>query len=249
MIVDYNVNAASDSVIFKRVHLEALVYNTLSCDSSITMDNNRYDLLAIFLFTTEEMLLSSCTSLDTRVDSLQMRRVGHQSQLDFVARLAIGSTEGCTKMVLDVTGASVNSFVASLGSDALEFGHDDFHGLSHNVCERVETTSVGHTDYKCACTFLYSRIDAEFESWDERFTTFKTEALHSVEFLGHEGTPLMGPVEAFVHVNLLSFRDGSELDRLELLTNPIANFTILDMHELHADLATVSFLVGLNQIT
>lgn len=212
MIVDNDVNATSDSVILKRVHLEALVYNTLSCDSGVTMHNDRYDLLAIFIFATEEMLLGTGTSLDTRVDCLQMRRVSHQSQLDFVARLAISSTEGCAKMIFDVTSASVGSLTASIWSDTLEFSHDDFHGLSHDVCESVKTTSVGHSNHKCACTFFDSGIDAEFKSWDERFTTFETEALHSVKLLRHEGTPLMRPVKTFVHMNLFSFSDGSELN-------------------------------------
>jgi len=58
----------------------------------------------------------------------------------------------------------------------------------------------------------------------------------------------MCKVEPFVHVYTLTLGWLSELDRLELLTDPVANFTILDMHELDADLTTVSLLVGFDKV-
>ena len=48
------------------------------------MDYNGHDSAPVFLLSAQEMLLGASSSLDTWVDSLQMRRVRKQSQLDLV---------------------------------------------------------------------------------------------------------------------------------------------------------------------
>ena len=78
------MDGSSNCVVLEALHLQALVYDALSCDGSITMDYDRYDSAPVFLLSTKEMLLGSCSTLDTWVDSLQMRWVGKQSQLDLV---------------------------------------------------------------------------------------------------------------------------------------------------------------------
>ena len=50
-------------------------------------------------------------------------------------------------------------------------------------------------------------------------------------------------------MNSLFFRDISELDRLEFLTNPIAGIAILDMHELDTDLTAICLFVSVEEIT
>ena len=108
---------------------------------------------------------------------------------------------------------------------------------------------MSHTNDESARTLLNSRVNAEFEARDERFATLEAETLHRVEFASHEGAPLVSVVQASVHVDLLTLGRLSELDRLELLADPVADFTFLDMHELNADLATISLLVGCEQVT
>lgn len=49
-------------------------------------------------------------------------------------------------------------------------------------------------------------------------------------------------------MDTLTLRRFSKLNLLELLTDPVANFALLDMHELHADFITVSFTVGTDKI-
>ena len=58
----------------------------------------------------------------------------------------------------------------------------------------------------------------------------------------------MGPVETLVHVDAFRFGYLTELDRFKFFTNPVANFTVLNMHELHSNLTAISFLVSLNQL-
>lgn len=151
-------------------------------------------------------------------------------------------------MILNITSASIDGVFVFIWSNALELGHDDLCRFPNHVSQSVETASMGHTDNKSAGSFLNCGVDAEFEAWHERLATLKTEPLHRVEFLCHEGTPLMCKVESLVHVYTLSFCRLFELDRLELLTDPVANLTILDMHKLDADLATVSLFVGFDKV-
>ena len=78
------MDGSSNCVVLEALHLQALVDNALSRDRCITMDYNRHDSAPVFLFPTQEMLLSSRSTLDTWVHSLKMRWVRKQSQLDLV---------------------------------------------------------------------------------------------------------------------------------------------------------------------
>ena len=142
-------------VVLQLLHLQTFIYNTLSSDSSITMHNYWNNRVTILVLATEEVLLSAGSSLNTWVDSLEMRGVRHKSELNFVSSFTILSAEGGTQMVLDITRLRVLRLFSLVWLDALELGHDDFHRLSYNVCERVKTTSVSHSDDKSSCTFLY----------------------------------------------------------------------------------------------
>lgn len=59
----------------------------------------------------------------------------------------------------------------------------------------------------------------------------------------------MRPIQASVHVNFFSFGLLSELNGLELLTDPIASFTVLNMHELNTNFTAVSRLIGIKNIS
>ena len=56
----------------------------------------------------------------------------------------------------------------------------------------------------------------------------------------------MGPIQASVQVDALLSTHISELNGLELLSEPIANLAVLNMHELNANLAAVGIFIGLN---
>ena len=176
-----------------------------------------------------------------------MGGVGHQRELDFVSSVSVTSAESCSKMVLDVASLGVDGLGTLLWLNTLELGHDCLHGLAHDVGESVKTTSVRHSDHKGAGTLVDGGVDAELEAWNERFAALKTEALHGVEFAGHEGTPLMRPVQAHVHVNALGLGWVAELNGLELFTDPVALLFVLNMHELNANFVAVSFAVSGNE--
>ena len=246
LVVDYNVDGATDGVVFEGLHLEALVDNTLTGDSGISVHNNRNNLLAIFVLSSEEVLLSAGTTTHTRVDSLQMRWVGHQSELNFMTRFSVASSESCAQMILNITCLGIDGFGTRLRRDALELSHDNLHGLANNISQSVETTSMSHSNYESASTLFHGRVDAELETGNKGFTTLKAKTLHRVEFASHESTPLMGPVKARVHVDSLFLAWLSELDLLKLVSDPIANLAVFNVHELDTNLVTVCLAVSRN---
>jgi len=242
------MDGTTNCIILERLHLKALIDDTLTGDSGITVNNDGHDLLTVLLLSAQEVLFGTSAPLHARIDGFQVRWVRHQSQLDLVTRVSITSAEGCSKMVFNIASLCVDRLSTLLWLDALEFCHDDLHGLSDNISESVKSTSMRHTNDKSSGAFLHSGVNAEFESWDEGLAALETESFHGIELAGHESTPLVRPVKTRVHVHSLTFRRLAELNRFELLTDPVANFTILDMHELHGNLIAVCFAVGLNQI-
>lgn len=77
LVVDDHVDRSTDSVVLESLHLEALVDDTLASHSSVTVHHDGHHLLAIFVLSSQEVLLGAGTSLHTWVHSLQVRRVRH----------------------------------------------------------------------------------------------------------------------------------------------------------------------------
>lgn len=75
-------------------------------------------------------------------------------------------------MIFDVTGAFVLSGELFLWSDTLELGHDYLEWLTNNVEQDIKSASVWHTNNKGAPAFFDTRVNSNFQSWDETFTTF-----------------------------------------------------------------------------
>jgi hypothetical protein len=240
------MDCSTDGVVLERLHLEALVDDSLTSNGGIPVDNDGDDLLSVLLLSTEEMLLSAASAHHAGVNSFQMGGVSHQRELDLVSSITVASTEGCSKMVLDVTSLGVDSLSTLLWLNTLELGHDCLHGLAHDVGESVETASVRHSDHEGAGTLFDGGVNAELEAWNERFAALETEALHGVEFHCHEGTPLMGPVQAHVQVDALGLGRVAELNSLELFADPVALFFVLNVHKLNANFLAVSLAVSSN---
>ncbi len=240
------MDGATDGVVFKGLHLEALVDNTLTGDSGVSVHNNRNNLLAIFVLSSKEVLLSAGAASHTWVDSFQVRWIGHQGEFNFVTRFTVASSESCAQMILDITCLGIDGFSARLWRDALELSHDDLHGLANNISQSVETTSMSHSNYESASTLFDGRVNAELEAGNEGFTALEAKTLHGVKFASHESTPLMGPVKARVHVDSLFLAWLSKLDLLKLVADPIANYTVFNVHELDTNLLAVCLAVSRN---
>ena len=149
-------------------------------------------------------------------------------------------------MVLNIASLGVNCLIALLWLNALEFGHDDLLWFSNDVSQSVQTAPMRHSDHESSRAFFNSGVDTVFKARNEGFAALQPEALHRIELAGHEGTPLVGPVQALVHVDPLFLAGFAELNRFELFANPVAHLTILDIHELDGDFAAVGLAICAN---
>ena len=133
LVINDYMDGSSDSVVFERLHLKAFVNDTLTGNGCISMHDNRDDFLAILLLAAEEMLLSTGAALHARIYGFQVRWVCHKGHLDFMASIPITPTEGRSEMIFDIACLSVSSLSSRLWLNALELGHNDFHGLPDYV--------------------------------------------------------------------------------------------------------------------
>ena len=247
LVVDDDVEGTTDGVVLEILHLKALVDDTLASHGGVTVDNDGDNLLAVLSLATEEVLLSASSSGDDRVDSLQVRWVSQKRQLDGGA-IIVSSLESSSQMIFDITRA--HEFVSlGLWGDTLELGHDDLSRLAHDVGKHVESTSVRHTNNILATTVLGQSVNGDLQTGDESLSSIEAKTLHGVELGGQEGSPLVGPVQATVVSNLLLLSALFVLDALKLVSDPVALFTVGDMHKLNADLSTVSILISLQKIS
>jgi hypothetical protein len=88
------MDGATDSVILKSLHLQALVDDALASDGGVTVHNDRNGSVAVLVLAAKEVLLGAGAALDARVHSLQMGWVSHQGELDLVARVTVAAAEG-----------------------------------------------------------------------------------------------------------------------------------------------------------
>jgi len=75
LIVDDDVDCSTDGVVWEVLHLKGLVADTLPRESCVTVNQDWYDLVSadeVFLAGASLMILSSASSHNDRVDTLQM---------------------------------------------------------------------------------------------------------------------------------------------------------------------------------
>jgi len=75
LVVYYDVNGTSNSIVFKILHLERFKNYTLSSESSIAVNNNRNNPLSFFFASAEEVLFSTSSSHDNWIDTFKMGRI------------------------------------------------------------------------------------------------------------------------------------------------------------------------------
>ena len=97
------MDCTTDGIVLQAFHLQTLVYNALSRDCCVSMNDNRNDCASVLLLPAQEVLLGSDSTLDAWIDGFQVRGVRHQGQLDLVACISIGSLISRAQMVLNIT--------------------------------------------------------------------------------------------------------------------------------------------------
>ena len=135
IVDDYMQGAASLEATGLR-HLEGFHDHTLTCESGIAVQQNRYDLFAFMVFSA--ILAGSHRALHHRRHDFQVRRVERHGQMDFTAGgLHIG---GKALVILHITGTGFDKALA------IEFLEQILGTLAQGVDQHIQTTPVGHAN-------------------------------------------------------------------------------------------------------
>lgn len=103
LVVGHHMDSSVGGVVGQVRKMHSFIDDALSAEGGITVDQNGHNLLALLVATVE--LLGTGLALHHGIHSLQMGRVGHDSQADVLVCNAVQSLDVCTEMVLDITRA------------------------------------------------------------------------------------------------------------------------------------------------
>ena len=79
------MDSAANCVILERFHLDALVDDALAGHGGIAVHYDGYDLLTVFMLSSEEVLLGTGSALHARINGFQVRGISQKCQLDILA--------------------------------------------------------------------------------------------------------------------------------------------------------------------
>lgn len=153
-------------------------------------------------------------------------------------------------MVFHITGIVKSCFKITFCCrlDTLNFGHDNFDGLSDDVCQHVKSATMRHADHEGVGTILDGSVNRNLEARNKRVTALKSKSLLGVEFLGHESTEVMGPLKTVVEVKFLLVSHTVELDTLEVDSDPITDNSFGNVGELDSYLTAVRCFICFNDL-
>lgn len=242
LIVHDNVNGTTGRVGGEGVEAHGLVNNTLSSESSVTVQQNTHGAVELGLVVVV-VLDGAGLSEHDGVLSFQMRGVGDQGELDALAG-GRGTLEVHTQVVLDVTRALVRGF-----GRTGEFTEDRLVGLTDDVGKDVETTTVRHTDDNVLDTVVNATVNQGLHTGNERFTTLKTETLVVGELGGQEGLEAVRPDQTVKDAALVIHGVLVALGNLEAVADPVAGLAVGNVDVLDTVGATVDMLAGSDDLT
>mmetsp|Transcript_24717 Transcript_24717/g.54221 ORF Transcript_24717/g.54221 Transcript_24717/m.54221 type:complete len:212 (-) Transcript_24717:837-1472(-) len=174
-----------------------------------------------------------------------MTWIGYQTHVDVTA-IGIGTVHARSQMVLDVARKPVVIVVSLVVSihgvvGSGKFAKDQGHGLAHDVCEYVESTSVGHTQYERSSTEFASTIDSILQTRDDRLSTIQSESLGGVEFVGHEIFESVRKAQTLVNVCLFLLVVLIPVGIFHPLSDPIHLIGIPNVHVFDTQGSAVCF--------
>lgn len=139
--------------------------------------------------------------------------------------------EGKIRTVLDVSSTRVVHIFAR------ELVQDGFDGLSDDVGEDVETTTMGHANNDGFDTLVDGAVDERLHAGNERLAAFETETLLVRVLAGDELFEQLGPHESIKNHALLFRGVVPWLGDFDSLSNPVALVLAWDVDVFDTDSA------------
>jgi len=242
LVVDDEVNGTTGRKGGERVEAETLVDDTLGSKGGITVKENTHG-GAVSLLIVVVVLDSAGLAQDDGILSLEMRRVGDQRKLNTLAG-GSGTLEVHTKMVLDVTRSLILGTVCTS-----ELAENRLVGLSDDVGENIETTTVRHTDDNVLDTIVDTAVNESLHTRDKGLTTLETESLVVGVLGGQERLEAGTPDKSVKNTALLIDRVLERSRDLKTFTEPVALVTVRDMNKLNTERTAVDSLASIDNLT
>lgn len=129
-------------------------------------------------------------------------------------------------MVLDITRA----FLSNAGTG--KFTEDGLVGLTYDIAENIQTTSVGHTNDNVLDAVVNRAVDEGLHTGNEGLAAFQTKTLVVGVLCRQETLKAGAPDEAVEDTALLVDGVLERLRHLEALAQPVALFAVGDVDEL-----------------
>ena len=236
LVIHDDVERSADGVAIETHHVETFGHDSLAGEGRVAVHQERNDLLAILVVA--ESLLRPRPSKYDRVHEFQMAGIRSHREANRLSVLG-RSVAGIGAVIFHVAGASNEIFFPALG----KLGEELSVGLSKDVAEDVQATSMRHSHHEFVDSVGGCEFDDGVEQRDERLSAFDAESfLADVPGL-KKGLKRIGRGEHLEQPGpVLVASRWLVGDAFHSLLQPSPLFAVLDMHVLGADVAAIGRL-------
>mmetsp|Transcript_94478 Transcript_94478/g.197363 ORF Transcript_94478/g.197363 Transcript_94478/m.197363 type:complete len:393 (+) Transcript_94478:1590-2768(+) len=240
LVVDHNVDGATDGEVADTLQLHGLVADALSGERSISVEEDRKDLLLVLLGVARVELLGSGPAEGDGVDSLQVRRVGFEGHCGFLAVGELPDVRGA-QVVLHIARKSpigrlhdVHQLVEVVVG-ALELSEHLHQGLADHVGEHVKTTSMGHANDDILHAHVHCLRDGSVNADNGGLTSINTESLGGLVLGAQEGLEAIDFAEGLVDGHELLLGSGHKVGVFDAGAEPLNLLEAVDVEILEAN--------------
>ncbi|MND94386.1 hypothetical protein D3C80_866020 [compost metagenome] len=236
LVVDHDVHGTAGLETAGLRHLEGFHDHALTCESSVTVDGDRQNLLAGRVVAT--ILTGANRTFDHRGNDFQVGRVERHRQVNFTAG---GHHVGREALVVfHVTGTQLDLLLA------FELVEQLARVLAEGVDQNVQAATVGHADHDFLGAVGAGTLDHFVQHRDQAFATLQAETLGARVLGAQVLFQAFGSGQALEQV-ALHFRGErrTAAHAFQALLEPLALLGIDDVGELGADGAAIRLVEGL----
>lgn len=106
-----------------------------------------------------------------------------------------------------------------------------------------------HTKNSLVSSIFHQCINANFQARNERLATFQSKSFHSVELGCNKLSKSISPEKSIKEMCLFLFGVLIVLEKLELISNPVAMILVRNVHILNSNFVAVSCFKSFNEFT
>ncbi len=238
LVIDDEVDGAAGAIAGELGEVERLGHDALTCEGGVAVYQERAYTTALDV--AADALAGAGLAFDDRVDDLEVRRVGGETDLDGFARsgLQLGLV---AEVVFHIS-------VAADGVGDVVFGElfeEHLERFAENIGQDGEATAVGHAHDDLLDADLGRELDHRVERGDHRFAAFEGEPFLPDETCVEKLLEELGFVQTAEDADLLLAGERRlVVAGLHAGLEPLAGVVVLHVHVFDADATAVGLLEG-----